>query len=277
MPIVSELREVIGASGRSVLRPLGGSRLLECMSRLQSPTRPDEVAAVAARMTLQVVLMLGLRLPEPLLGVDFSHHGTGSQTRVRQSSRVPSPSALRPCRRWQNGSLVQSRSPAARATNTHPTALMRRPSPRSCGRCLHMSWHSSRRKRRPTLSWRACAVCAPRDPSPAVASELETFLDDRGNGWRLTRYKFPGGQLSDERKAALPEAIKDAHAKTTGAPATSLKQPCLRSRPHASGSTARRWSATRSLSMASSLATLRIPRAGAMRRRGLCGGERCRL
>ena len=30
--------------------------------------------------------------------------------------------------------------------------------------------------------------------------------------------QIPGGQLSDERKAALPEAIKDAHAKTTGAP-----------------------------------------------------------
>ena len=25
--------------------------------------------------------MLGLRLPEPLLGVDFGHHGTGPQTR----------------------------------------------------------------------------------------------------------------------------------------------------------------------------------------------------
>jgi phenylpyruvate tautomerase PptA (4-oxalocrotonate tautomerase family) len=30
--------------------------------------------------------------------------------------------------------------------------------------------------------------------------------------------QIPGGQLSDERKAALPEAIKDAHAETTGAP-----------------------------------------------------------
>ncbi|UPJ48563.1 hypothetical protein IVB30_36915 [Bradyrhizobium sp. 200] len=30
--------------------------------------------------------------------------------------------------------------------------------------------------------------------------------------------QIPGGQLSDQRKAALPEAIKDAHAKTTGAP-----------------------------------------------------------
>jgi uncharacterized protein (DUF983 family)/phenylpyruvate tautomerase PptA (4-oxalocrotonate tautomerase family) len=30
--------------------------------------------------------------------------------------------------------------------------------------------------------------------------------------------QIPGGQLSDERKAALPEAIKDAHANTTGAP-----------------------------------------------------------
>jgi phenylpyruvate tautomerase PptA (4-oxalocrotonate tautomerase family) len=30
--------------------------------------------------------------------------------------------------------------------------------------------------------------------------------------------QIPGGQLSDERKAALPEAIKDVHAKTTGAP-----------------------------------------------------------
>lgn len=30
--------------------------------------------------------------------------------------------------------------------------------------------------------------------------------------------QIPGGQLSDERKAALPEAIKDAHAKTTGPP-----------------------------------------------------------
>ena len=30
--------------------------------------------------------------------------------------------------------------------------------------------------------------------------------------------QIPGDQLSDERKAALPEAIKDAHAKTTGAP-----------------------------------------------------------
>jgi phenylpyruvate tautomerase PptA (4-oxalocrotonate tautomerase family) len=30
--------------------------------------------------------------------------------------------------------------------------------------------------------------------------------------------QIPGGQLSDERKAALPEAIKGAHAKTTGAP-----------------------------------------------------------
>ena len=29
--------------------------------------------------------------------------------------------------------------------------------------------------------------------------------------------QIPGGQLSDERKAALPEAVKDAHAKTTGA------------------------------------------------------------
>lgn len=30
--------------------------------------------------------------------------------------------------------------------------------------------------------------------------------------------QVPGGQLSDERKAAIPEAIRDAHAKTTGAP-----------------------------------------------------------
>jgi phenylpyruvate tautomerase PptA (4-oxalocrotonate tautomerase family) len=30
--------------------------------------------------------------------------------------------------------------------------------------------------------------------------------------------QIPGGQLSDERKAALPEAVKNAHAKTTGAP-----------------------------------------------------------
>jgi phenylpyruvate tautomerase PptA (4-oxalocrotonate tautomerase family) len=30
--------------------------------------------------------------------------------------------------------------------------------------------------------------------------------------------QIPGGQLSDERKAALPEAVKAAHAKTTGAP-----------------------------------------------------------
>ena len=30
--------------------------------------------------------------------------------------------------------------------------------------------------------------------------------------------QIPGGQLSDARKAALPEAIKGAHAKTTGAP-----------------------------------------------------------
>lgn len=30
--------------------------------------------------------------------------------------------------------------------------------------------------------------------------------------------QIPGDRLSDERKAALPEAIKDAHAKTTGAP-----------------------------------------------------------
>ena len=30
--------------------------------------------------------------------------------------------------------------------------------------------------------------------------------------------QIAGGQLSDERKAALPEAVKDAHAKTTGAP-----------------------------------------------------------
>jgi phenylpyruvate tautomerase PptA (4-oxalocrotonate tautomerase family) len=30
--------------------------------------------------------------------------------------------------------------------------------------------------------------------------------------------QIPGGQLSDGRKAALPEAIKDAHAKTTGGP-----------------------------------------------------------
>jgi phenylpyruvate tautomerase PptA (4-oxalocrotonate tautomerase family) len=30
--------------------------------------------------------------------------------------------------------------------------------------------------------------------------------------------QIPGGQLSGERKTALPEAIKDAHAKTTGAP-----------------------------------------------------------
>jgi phenylpyruvate tautomerase PptA (4-oxalocrotonate tautomerase family) len=30
--------------------------------------------------------------------------------------------------------------------------------------------------------------------------------------------QIPGGQLSDERKAAIPEAIRDAHAKTTGAP-----------------------------------------------------------
>ena len=30
--------------------------------------------------------------------------------------------------------------------------------------------------------------------------------------------QIPGGQLSDERKAALPEAVKDAHANTTGAP-----------------------------------------------------------
>jgi len=29
--------------------------------------------------------------------------------------------------------------------------------------------------------------------------------------------QIPGAQLSDERKAALPEAIKDAHPKTTGA------------------------------------------------------------
>jgi hypothetical protein len=30
--------------------------------------------------------------------------------------------------------------------------------------------------------------------------------------------QIPVGQLSDERKAALPEAAKAAHAKTTGAP-----------------------------------------------------------
>ncbi|GGC76118.1 tautomerase family protein [Chelatococcus reniformis] len=30
--------------------------------------------------------------------------------------------------------------------------------------------------------------------------------------------QIPGGQLSDKRKAALPEAVKDAHATTTGAP-----------------------------------------------------------
>src|SRR5262245_57975433 len=30
--------------------------------------------------------------------------------------------------------------------------------------------------------------------------------------------QIPGGQLSDERKAALPGAVKDAHSKTTGAP-----------------------------------------------------------
>jgi phenylpyruvate tautomerase PptA (4-oxalocrotonate tautomerase family) len=30
--------------------------------------------------------------------------------------------------------------------------------------------------------------------------------------------QIPGGQLSDERKAAIPEAIRDAHAKSTGAP-----------------------------------------------------------
>jgi phenylpyruvate tautomerase PptA (4-oxalocrotonate tautomerase family) len=30
--------------------------------------------------------------------------------------------------------------------------------------------------------------------------------------------QIPGDKLSNERKAALPEAIKDAHAKTTGAP-----------------------------------------------------------
>jgi phenylpyruvate tautomerase PptA (4-oxalocrotonate tautomerase family) len=30
--------------------------------------------------------------------------------------------------------------------------------------------------------------------------------------------QIPGRQLSDERKAALPEAIKDVHVKTTGAP-----------------------------------------------------------
>lgn len=30
--------------------------------------------------------------------------------------------------------------------------------------------------------------------------------------------QIPGGQVSDERKAAIPEAVKDAHAKTIGAP-----------------------------------------------------------
>ncbi|MDQ8727552.1 hypothetical protein [Bradyrhizobium sp. LHD-71] len=30
--------------------------------------------------------------------------------------------------------------------------------------------------------------------------------------------QIPGGQLSDKRKAALPEAVKDAHANTTGTP-----------------------------------------------------------
>ena len=36
---------------------------------------------------------------------------------------------------------------------------------------------------------------------------------------RMATYRSNyGAQLSDERKAALPEAIKDAHAKTTGAP-----------------------------------------------------------
>jgi phenylpyruvate tautomerase PptA (4-oxalocrotonate tautomerase family) len=30
--------------------------------------------------------------------------------------------------------------------------------------------------------------------------------------------QIPGGQISEERKAALPEVVKDAHAKTTGAP-----------------------------------------------------------
>jgi hypothetical protein len=39
------------------------------------------MAAVSPRPPLQVVLMLGLRLPERLLGADFSHHGTGPQTR----------------------------------------------------------------------------------------------------------------------------------------------------------------------------------------------------
>jgi hypothetical protein len=59
--------------------------------------------------------------------------------------------------------------------------------------------------------------------------------------------QIPGAQLSDQRKAALPDAIKDAHAKTTGAPCdTSL---C----------TAYRWSAIRSSSTASSPATRAIP------------------
>ncbi|WP_156041902.1 tautomerase family protein [Bradyrhizobium sp. URHD0069] len=71
--------------------------------------------------------------------------------------------------------------------------------------------------------------------------------------------QIPGGQLSDERKAALPEAVKDAHAKTTGAPRDLTQATVLEISSACSGCTARRWSATRSSSMASSLPTRGIP------------------
>ena len=47
----------------------------------QPPVRPDEMAGVAVRNALQVVLMLGLSLPESAGRSDFGHHLPRPETR----------------------------------------------------------------------------------------------------------------------------------------------------------------------------------------------------
>src|SRR6478672_4485377 len=45
----------------------------------QLPARPDEVARVPGGVALQVILVLGLGLPEVAGGADFGHHFAGPQ------------------------------------------------------------------------------------------------------------------------------------------------------------------------------------------------------
>src|SRR5262249_35458645 len=77
----SRARLIIGASGRVS----SSAPRRSAASGVQGPTAAassaDQVAGGGLPVPVEVVLMLGLRLPERLLGVDFSHHGTGPQTR----------------------------------------------------------------------------------------------------------------------------------------------------------------------------------------------------